>query len=74
MNRFKNEKIILSIMITAVIIMLTAVATYAFFAANITGTDASTSVYFATANQGITITFEGGEAETLTNIYPRETA
>ena len=64
----------LSVMIIAIMLVVSVTATYAFFAAQVTGTDASTSVYFATANQGITITFEGGEEETLSNIYPRAEA
>ena len=74
MKNIKKESTIVSKMIFAVTLIATVIATYAFFAAQVTGTDASTSVYFATANQGITITFEGGDQVNLSNIYPRAEA
>ena len=71
-----NTKIkkVLSVMIISLTLLFCITITYAFFAAQVTGTDASTSVYFATAGQGITITFEGGDQVNLSNIYPRAEA
>ena len=69
-----KTKKILSVMIISLTLLFCITITYAFFAAQVTGTDASTSVYFATANQGITIEFEGGDQVNLSNIYPRAEA
>lgn len=73
-NGGKSSTILLTVIGIATLLVVVTGATFAFFAANITGNDNATSVRVQAASTGTTITYTGGEAVTLNGIYPRDAA
>ena len=73
-NGGKSSTILLTVIGIATLLVVVTGATFAFFAANITGNDNATSVRVQAASTGTTITYTGGEPITLNGIYPRDAA
>lgn len=74
-NGGKSSTILLTVIGIATLLVVVTGATFAFFAANLTGNDNKTSIRVQAASTGTTITFQGGETITnLVGIYPRDEA
>ena len=73
-NGGKSSTILLTVIGIATLLVVVTGATFAFFAANITGNDNKTSIKVQAASTGTTIKFQGGEAISLAGIYPKDEA
>lgn len=73
-NGGKSSTILLTVIGIATLLVVVVGATFAYFAAQVTGDDTSTSVLITASSQGTNITFTGGEDISLTNIYPKSEA
>lgn len=73
-NGGKSSTILLTVIGIATLLVVVTGATFAYFAAIVNGNDNATSVRVQAATNGTTITFLGGEAISLTGIYPRDEA
>ena len=71
-NGGKSNSILLTVIGIATLLVVVVGATFAYFAATATG-DSNASSILITAGQGGSIVVEGGEAITLTGIYPKGT-
>lgn len=72
-NGGKSSTILLTVIGIATLLVVVVGATFAYFAAQVTGNDNSTSIQITASQTGSTITFAGGEKIELTNIYPKTT-
>lgn len=73
-NGGKSSTILLTVIGIATLLVVVTGATFAYFAAIVNGNDNATSIQITASESGTKITFEGGEALDLTNIYPRTEA
>lgn len=73
-NGGKSSTILLTVIGIATLLVVVTGATFAFFAANITGDDKGTSIKVQAASTGTTIKFQGGEPISLAGIYPKDEA
>lgn len=73
-NGGKSSTILLTVIGIATLLVVVVGATFAYFAAQISGNDTSTSVLITASSQGTTIQFTGGEENNLSGIYPRTDA
>lgn len=66
----RNKKILVNMLVVFVLVAIILRVSYAFFTANISGSENSTSV---TLNSGLlTIAYAGGDNITISNIYPQD--
>lgn len=72
-NGGKSSTILLTVIGIATLLVVVVGATFAYFAAQVTGNDDTTSVQITASETGSTISFTGGEKIELTNIYPKTT-
>ena len=72
-NGGKNNTILLTVIAIATLLVVVTGATFAYFAAVVSGNDKASSISITAASQGTTITASGGEPVKLQNIYPRGT-
>ena len=72
-NGGKNNTILLTVIAIATLLVVVTGATFAYFAAVVSGNDAASSISITAAQNGTTITASGGEEVRLQNIYPRGT-
>ena len=72
-NGGKNNTILLTVIAIATLLVVVTGATFAYFAAVVSGNDKASSISITAAKNGTTITASGGEPVTLQNIYPRGT-
>lgn len=73
-NGGKSSTILLTVIGIATLLVVVVGATFAYFAATVTGNENEKSVTVTAAANGSTITFGGGDKIELTNIYPKNTA
>lgn len=71
-NGGKSSTILLTVIGIATLLVVVTGATFAYFAAIVNGNDNAGSIQITASRNGTTLTFQGGEAITLTGIYPRE--
>ena len=73
-NGGKNNTILLTVIAIATLLVVVTGATFAYFAAVVSGNENASSIQITAAQNGTTITASGGEEVKLQNIYPRGTA
>lgn len=72
-NGGKNNTILLTVIAIATLLVVVTGATFAYFAAVVSGNDTASSISITAAQNGTTITASGGEEVRLQNIYPKGT-
>lgn len=73
-NGGKSSTILLTVIGIATLLVVVTGATFAFFAAQVTGANNATSVQIKAASDGTSITMEGFDQITLAGIYPKADA
>lgn len=73
-NGGRSTNILLTVIGIATLLVVVTGATFAYFAAQVSGNDNNTSVYIKAATDGLTVTQIGGQELKLEGIYPREEA
>ena len=71
-NGGKSSTILLTVIGIATLLVVVTGATFAYFAAIVNGNDKASTIQITASREGTTLTFQGGDAITLTGIYPRE--
>lgn len=73
-NGGRSTNILLTVIGIATLLVVVTGATFAYFAAQVSGDDNATSVYIKAATDGLTVTQIGGQELKLEGIYPRTEA
>ena len=65
-NGGKNNTILLTVIAIATLLVVVTGATFAYFAAVVRGNENASSIQITASREGTTLTFQGGDAITLT--------